>query len=51
MIPNAHIWPLGAYIQVRGLYNNFFLNFIIGYAAVSVFVSVVNPIEAIRNSP
>ncbi len=37
---------LVAYIQVRGPYNNFFYNFFSnGYAAVSVFVGVVNPFE------
>ena len=36
---------LGAYIQVRGPYNNFFIYIFIGYAAVSVFVGVVNPFQ------
>ncbi len=37
----------GAYVQVRGPYNNFLITLFIGYVAVSVFVRVVNPFEVI----
>ncbi len=40
---------IGAYIQVRGPYNNFFpQKEIIVYVAVVVFVGVVNPFEVNR---